>query len=52
MQTVWYYRRKHYKIKVLENGKLDEEETSILLSNIKKAKLVLTDELIKASQER
>ena len=40
------------KFKVLENGKLDEEETGILLSNIKKAKLVLTDELIKASQER
>jgi ribosome maturation factor RimP len=40
------------KIKMLENGKLDEEETGILLSNIKKAKLVLTDELIKNSQER
>jgi len=40
------------KIKVLEDGRLGEEETGILLSNIKKAKLVLTDELIKASHER
>ena len=40
------------KLKMLENGKLDEEETGILFSNIKKAKLVLTDELIKTSQER
>jgi hypothetical protein len=37
---------------MLDNGELDEEETGIPLSNIKKAKLVLTDELIKAGQER
>jgi hypothetical protein len=34
----------------MNDGKLETDEVNILFSNVKKAKLILTDELIQASQ--
>jgi ribosome maturation factor RimP len=38
------------RLRLLNDGKLETDEVSILFSNVKKAKLILTDELIQASQ--
>ena len=38
------------RLRLMNEGKLETDEINILFSNVKKAKLILTDELIQASQ--